>query len=214
MAKKTKSKPKQSKAEWSSEDEISLLAWLDHTLKNDEIDFQKTAVEHLNNAFTWKKIDGKLWRLWHTYGPSVPADMTQRQWKTEKSIYDHGSGCLVGLSENDKREIASTTQLLEDEFIASQIAASSQRQLRSASKFDRSSSIRDSGSWPRSTSREEPRINASELTTPSSSPLHVKSDVKNIKTLSSEPIPPPKRQKILPKKIVGIQPSTRFASRS
>lgn len=205
MAKKIKSKPKHPHGKWSSKDETSLLAWLDHTLQHAEVDFQKTAVKHLGNVFNPKQIDGKLWRLWHLCGPDVPAGISLRQWKNDKSIYVHGSACLVGLSENDRRDIATTTQLLEDEFMASQLAAASQRHLRSASKLDRSSSIPDFGSWPRSISGEEPRIDASKLTIPSPSPLPVRRNTKNIRAPPSDLTPTPKRQKILPRKTVCIQ---------
>ncbi|TVY38208.1 Bifunctional purine biosynthetic protein [Lachnellula subtilissima] len=200
MAKRIKSKPKHPQGKWSSKNEISLLAWLDHTLQHDEVDFQKTAVKHLGNVFNSRQIDGKLWRLWHLCGPDVPAGISPRRWRKDKSIYDHGSACLVGLSENDKRDIAATTQLLEDEFMANRIAAASQHHLRSASKLDRSSSIPDFGSWPRSISSEEPRINASKFTISSPSRLPVKQNTKNTRALSSQPTPPSKRQKILPRK--------------
>ena len=205
MAKKIKSKPKHPHGKWSSKDETSLLAWLDHTLQHDEVNFQKTAVKHLGNVFNSRQIDGKLWRLWHLCGPDAPAGILPRQWRKDKSIYDHGSACLVGLSENDKRDIAATTQLLEDEFMANKIAAASQHHLRSASKLDRSSSIPDSGSWPRSISSEEPRKDASKLKIPSPSPVPVKRNSNNTRALSSQSTPPPKRQKILPRKNVRIQ---------
>ena len=211
MAKKIKSKPKRPPVEWSSAQETSLLAWLEYTLKHDELDFKKTAVKHLNDIFDLEQIDRKLWRLWNEYGPDLPVGTSHRQWKKEQNIYDHGSACLVGLSEDDKREIASTTQLLEDEFIANQMAVSSQRQLRSASKSDRSSLIRDYGSRPQSTSREEPQGLSSQLTTPSSSPLPLNSRAKRISPLSSKSISRPKRQKLLLNNTVSMPRNIYFA---
>jgi hypothetical protein len=216
MAKKTKSKPKHSNAEWSSEDKTSLLAWLDHTLNHDELDFKTTVVKHLNNAFASKQIDSKLWRIWDKYGPNTPVGMSNRQWRKERSIYDHGSACLVLLSEDETREIASNTQLHEDEFMASQLAVSSQRLLRSASKFERKSSTRDSSSWPPSVRLygEGSRADTSKPTATSYPDSLVKRNLEHghLHDISSE-LPQLKRQKMAPKRKVCILPNTRFAGR-
>lgn len=142
MAKKSKSKTIASPAaKWSQVEERSLLVWLDHTLKHDKLDFEKTVVKQLNNAFTLNQIDGKLRRLWDLHGSRKPVDTSRKQWRKEQSIYDRGSSCLELLSEIEKKDIASACQILDDEFLASQLAASShgQRLLRSTSKAERGS---------------------------------------------------------------------------
>jgi hypothetical protein len=66
MAKKKNRKAQKDEpaARWSDEAVISLLSWLDFSLKHKGIDFKSGITVHLKGVFTLQQIEGKLSRLW------------------------------------------------------------------------------------------------------------------------------------------------------
>jgi hypothetical protein len=112
MAKKRKLKPLDSRARWSSDDEVTaLFAWLDHTRKYHQIDFDNTVVAHMKNKFTFQQIEGKIEREWRFSGRD-----TKLKWRED--VYQHGSMCIM-FSESQRRDIKALQDDLETEFVRS-----------------------------------------------------------------------------------------------
>jgi hypothetical protein len=116
MAKK---KTPRQKVQWSHEDLVELLAWLNHTIQHDDIDFFETVVHHLQDSrqkdCTLTQIEGKLRGLWSKYGVDDPS-RKGIGWKDD--VFTNGSLCLVGLSVKEKEDTASTLRGLEDGYNA------------------------------------------------------------------------------------------------
>ena len=97
--------PAFTRAHWAQHDTIQLLAWLDHSLKQNNINFDRTIVGHLKvasgKAFTVKQAKSKLVALWRYCGSDVAKDPT--------TIYRQGSSCLPGLADEEKEAIAAAS---------------------------------------------------------------------------------------------------------
>jgi hypothetical protein len=113
MGNKKISRPK---VQWSYEDLMALLAWLDHSIQHDDIDFSEHIVEHLKESrqkeFTLTQIEGRLRHLWTCYGIG---DLSCKRIRWGDDIFAHGSLCL-GLSAQEKEGIKSTLQGLEEGY--------------------------------------------------------------------------------------------------
>ena len=94
-----------SRANWSQQDTIRLLAWLDHSLGHRNVEFDSTIVDHLrvscDKEFTMKQAKAKLYALWK-YCASDDA-------KDPAEIYREGSSCLVGLTDEEKDAVVATS---------------------------------------------------------------------------------------------------------
>jgi hypothetical protein len=101
---------------WSDAETVRLLAWLDFTLRHPRISFQETIVGHLNDKYTFTKVEGKLVRLWKRYGPPV-APRDSKAYALQQ-IYSVGSKELNdgdnGLCEAVIEEIADALERLEN----------------------------------------------------------------------------------------------------
>jgi hypothetical protein len=115
MAKK---KTPRQHVQWSHEDLVELLAWLNHTIQHDDIDFFETVLHHLKDSrqkdWTLTQVEGKLRGLWTKYGIDDPS-RKGIHWKDY--VFTKGSLCL-GLSDKEKEDIASTLKELEDGYNA------------------------------------------------------------------------------------------------
>lgn len=133
MAKKKKKIP-QRRTEWTHESIVELLAWLDHSLQHDDVDFHETAAEQLKQSclkeFTVAQIEDKLRRLWRGFGSNeVPRERVG--WR--KNIFTSGSACVVGLKPVEKKDIASRVRELEAGYDASHQFPSQRLRQRSRS---------------------------------------------------------------------------------
>jgi hypothetical protein len=117
MAKK---KIPRQRVQWTHEDLVELLAWLDHTVQHDDINFHETVVHHLKRSrlkeFTLTQIEDKLRRLWSKYGSNDPS-RKGIGWRDD--IFTSGSSCLVGLSTEEQEDTASRLRGLEAGYNAS-----------------------------------------------------------------------------------------------
>ena len=121
-----------SKRKWPREKLIALLSWLDFTLRHEEISFESTVVDYLDNSYTFMQIRRKLPRLWETYGPNQEPGGP----KPECDIEIRGSKTLDnphGLTDDEKRDIALAVEKLENGYSARQHTQPS-RLLRSSSR--------------------------------------------------------------------------------
>ena len=134
MARKKKSLPKVQRAEWSTSDTITLLAWLDHTLKHKELKFN-TVISRLNHAYTISQVNRRLSRLWEKHGPEDKPSWPPSLWKDD--IFKDGSACLASvgyeLEESILERISKASRKLEDEYQSRQVK-SVVRRLRSISR--------------------------------------------------------------------------------
>jgi hypothetical protein len=132
MAKKKKIP--QRRAEWTCECTVEVLAWLDHTLQHDDVDFAETAAQHLKQSclkeFTLTQIEDKLRRLWKGYGSN---DVSREDTGWRKNIFTSGSACVVGLDPAEKKDIASRVRELEAGYDASHQFPSQRLRRRSRS---------------------------------------------------------------------------------
>jgi hypothetical protein len=124
-------------AQWSASDEISLLSWLNFTLKHDELDFNETIVGYLKQVYRLSQVESKLRSIWELFGPvQEPGDKRKTKWRDD--LFTHGSSCLHedhGISDDVKHEIKILVQILEDEYQARQLSTPVRR-LRSSSRLD------------------------------------------------------------------------------
>lgn len=131
MAKKNK-KTSQERVKWHHEDLVELLAWLDHTIEHDDINFSNTAVDHLKESrekdFTIAQIENKLRALWDEYGTN---DLPRRGIKWRDHVFVHGSSSIVGLGTDEKEDVASRLQALEEHYEASHLFPSQRLRRRS-----------------------------------------------------------------------------------
>lgn len=126
---------------WSIEDELHLLAWLDHCIKY-ESRFDTTVTAYMRatsqRRFTQKQCKDKVNRLWSSYGSEG------------SKVWSEGSSSLPGLTEEEKEQIQQVCCGLEE--------SSFRRRLRSSSRLSEHKSI------PRSQTRlaaeQEARIRA------------------------------------------------------
>lgn len=118
---------------WTSEDTISLLSWLEHTLRHDELDFDTTVFAYLGGKYTPEQVELKLSRLWTDHGPR---DKYPATW--QKDLVRFGVSCLYGRSNGiglvEKGAIGEAVQKLEED-IAKQLQLASRR-LRRVSKSE------------------------------------------------------------------------------
>lgn len=134
MAKKRRPSPKISKALWPTSDVATLLAWLDHSLKHNDLDFESTVVFRLNQLYTFAQIKRKLSSIWHNYGPEDKPGWPPSLWKDD--IFAHGSACLDcinALEDGISDKIAESLKTFEDEYRSRQ-AQPAARRLRSTSR--------------------------------------------------------------------------------
>jgi hypothetical protein len=142
MAKKKsrKAQRNQPSADWSDDDIISLLSWLDFSLKHKEINFQTTIVDHLKGAFALGQIEGKLNRLWWTYGP----DQVPGTAKLKPDIKTRGSVAIPKyLTEATTEKIRLAIEALEKGRDAL-FSTPPNRRLRSISRLDATPPIQES----------------------------------------------------------------------
>jgi hypothetical protein len=135
MAKKRWSQTKGPRAEWSIADTITLLAWLNHSLKHEDVEFETTIVSRLNQAYTLPQINRKLSGLWNKHGPADKPRGPRSLWRDD--IFVDGSACLEGvngLEEDILEKIAESTRILEDEYRLKK-AQPAARRLRSTSSL-------------------------------------------------------------------------------
>jgi hypothetical protein len=105
---------------WSIEEKMELIAWLDHSVKHKAISFDDTVIDHLKQAcdsdYTIKQVKEKLKALWTNIGQnSYP---NQKSWE---DVFDHGSKTFIltvketeSIDQARKRiEEQATTALLE-----------------------------------------------------------------------------------------------------
>ncbi|KAI1775050.1 hypothetical protein F4818DRAFT_451978 [Hypoxylon cercidicola] len=97
MAKRTKKTGSANEArKWSTEEELHLLAWLDHCIKNEE-NFDATVVTHMKTktqrALTEKQCKDKVNRIWQCYG------------SYGSKVWLEGSSSLECLLEEEKQRI-------------------------------------------------------------------------------------------------------------
>ncbi|CZR66778.1 uncharacterized protein PAC_16679 [Phialocephala subalpina] len=139
MAKKksnrTSGQKPQKPQKWLESESITLLAWLDFTLRHPEINFRSTVTGHLGDKFTYEKVERKLRLLWDRKGPDGPRTTKAKELE---HIYAHGSGSFDCLSLDWKQRIADEIDQLESEFRTTRLVATltPSRRLRSASNFD------------------------------------------------------------------------------
>jgi hypothetical protein len=119
---------------WSSEEIITLLAWLDYSLKYPKIDFEATIVDRLNNEFSSQKIYRKLELLWQNHGPHTVPKGT----KGIDDVLSRGSSALENLQLDRKEGVAKETKRLEDSKARrlNNVKQSSNHQIRQASEFE------------------------------------------------------------------------------
>jgi hypothetical protein len=132
MAKKKSAKPRASRAKWSDPDDWAMLSWLDFTLKHKELAFSDTVVAHLKQAYSLTQIESRLIRLWNKNG----IEEARTTWR--ESLFTSGSKC-IGLTPEDKKEVAKLVQALEEEYVARQLSTPVRR-LRSSSRVETSTS--------------------------------------------------------------------------
>jgi hypothetical protein len=127
-------------ADWSYDNIISLLSWLDFSLKHKEINFQATIVDHLKGAFALKQIEGKLKRLWSNHGP----DQVPGTAKLKPDIKTRGSAAIPKyLTEATTENIRLAIEALEKGYVAS-FSTPPNRRLRSISRLDATPPIQES----------------------------------------------------------------------
>jgi hypothetical protein len=141
MAKKKNTKASRVKPvnHWSWENTVSLLSWLDFSLKHKDIDFE-AVVDHLAGAFTIEQVDRKLKTLWNRWGPDEPD--SSKDWHDIKicgSPLLHNRGFLNGDQKND---IALAVEELEKTYLPE--LSTPNRRLRSSSRLETGSSNQDS----------------------------------------------------------------------
>lgn len=123
---------------WREAEEVTLLAWLDYTLRHPQVNFQHTLLGRLDDRYTLEKVERKLSWFWREFGPKdVPAGT-----KGIDFVYAHGSKSIEGLSELEKDQIADALDHFERYFATAQETATPQvNRLRSASRFDSNAPI-------------------------------------------------------------------------
>lgn len=132
MAKKKSAKPRAPRAKWSNHDDWAMLSWLDHTIKHKELSFSDTVVAHLKQAYSLIQIENRLIRLWNKNGVGE----ARTTWR--ESLFTSGSKC-IGLTLEERGEVAKLVQALEEEYVARQLSTPVRR-LRSSSRADTSTS--------------------------------------------------------------------------
>jgi len=187
-------------ANWSDEIQVSLLSWLDFSLKHKEIDFESTIVDHLKGAFTLQQIEGKLRRLWYDYGPvQVPGTP-----KLRPDIKTRGSLSLPHYMTADKKnDIRLAIETLEIGYDA--LFPTPNRRLRSISRLDTPSSNQYSRSSTTTVQKTETlqkrkRRFESESVTPSG----VKNEIRQVDIGSPNTMKGRKRQKTYSKRDVRL----------
>lgn len=128
------------KNQWPWQSTLTLLSWLDFSLKHMDIDhFEKTIVDRLDGAFTIEQIDGKLQRLWNYGGPE---QLSRKEWR---DIKKRGSVSLHNrdfLSEKQINDIALAVEELEKTYLPD--LSTPNRRLRSTSRPETVSSNQSS----------------------------------------------------------------------
>jgi hypothetical protein len=98
---------------WSFEETIELIAWLDHTAKHKAINFDDTVVSHLKQACdtecTIQQVRKKLEALWKNIGQEKYPH--QKGWK---DVFDHGSK-IFKLTDEELDSIALAQKKIEEQ---------------------------------------------------------------------------------------------------
>jgi len=98
---------------WSFEETIELIAWLDHTVKHKTINFDDTVVCHLKQAcdtiYTINQVRKKLKALWKNIGQDKYPH--QKSWK---DVFDHGSK-IFKLTDEELDSIALAQKKIEEQ---------------------------------------------------------------------------------------------------
>jgi hypothetical protein len=176
MAKKKSAKPRASRAKWSDPDDWAMLSWLDFTLKHKELDFSDTVVAHLKQAYSLTQIENRLIRLWNNNG----VEEARTTWR--ESLFTFGSKC-IGLTPEDKKEIAKLVQALEEEYVARQLSTPVRR-LRSSSRVD--STSRDSLPFRNSSRSLGTTQKISRTQSLSTTPSRIKREIDCVEVVSGE----------------------------
>ena len=128
------------KNQWPWQSTLTLLSWLDFSLKYMDIDhFEKTIVDRLGGEYTIGQIDGKLQRLWNRGGPN---ELSRKEWR---DIKERGSISLHNhdfLTEEQINDIALAVEELEKNYLPD--LSTPNRRLRSTSRLETVSSNQSS----------------------------------------------------------------------
>ncbi|RFU25975.1 hypothetical protein B7463_g10359, partial [Scytalidium lignicola] len=111
---KRKRNPTPTQQVWEVEDVVELIAWLNHTVQHDELEFDMTVLEYLQKSrdkyFTLRQVNSKLSRLWDSYGSN---ELPDKKW-TE--LFNQGSSILTRLNEEVIKDIEEASSRLEEKF--------------------------------------------------------------------------------------------------
>ncbi|KAH8816830.1 hypothetical protein F5884DRAFT_873614 [Xylogone sp. PMI_703] len=117
---------------WEIEDAVELIAWLNHTIQHDELNFDITILEHLrksrNREFTLKQVRSKLSGLWNRYGSN---ELPDKKWN---ELFNQGSSILTGLNREVVQSIEERLSRLEANFCALEHRTRRTRRLESSIK--------------------------------------------------------------------------------
>jgi hypothetical protein len=138
--KNTKNSRVKPKNQWPWQCTLTLLSWLDFSMKYMGIDyFEKTVVDRLGGEFTIEQIDGKLQRLWNQGGPN---ELSRKEWR---DIKERGSVSLHNrdfLTVDEINDIALAVEELEKNCLPD--LSTPNRRLRSSSRLETVSSNQSS----------------------------------------------------------------------
>ncbi|KAE9363646.1 hypothetical protein N431DRAFT_448229 [Stipitochalara longipes BDJ] len=139
---KVKSSPNKAIKTWSREEQLTLLAWLDFSLKYKDVNFDETIVDHLGGAFTQDQIERKLQAIWKWGGQHQPGLQKRGAWRVIKSRGSSSLHSPHGLDEDGKNEIALAVAKLEKTYLPE--TTTPNHRLRSNSRVETGSSNQDS----------------------------------------------------------------------
>jgi hypothetical protein len=142
MAKKKNTKASRVKPvnQWSWENTVSLLSWLDFSIKHKDIIQFDDVVDHLAGAFTIEQVDRRLKTLWNRWGPDrpdSPKDWHDVKIRGSQSLHNRGF-----LDEDQKNGIALAVEELKKTYLPE--LSTPNRRLRSSSRVETGSLNQDS----------------------------------------------------------------------
>jgi len=103
-------------AKWAEEETVTLIAWLDFTIKNPKLDFRSSIQARLGNLRSLNAIESKLGALWKAHGPYPLC----RGLTGKKDLYERGSIALDnpghGINQAFKDRLAMAKEKFAIEF--------------------------------------------------------------------------------------------------
>jgi hypothetical protein len=199
MARRKRPTSQRPKAEWSDAAVVALLAWFDHTLQHEDLDFRSTVADHLGHTYTITQIDWKLSKLWHDHAAPYVPGLPHTTWKADFNT--QGSSCLKaenGFEKALQEQIENSVKRLEADYAAKQLSPQIRR-FRSSSRLNELSSNREIAvNASRAARTQTPQKLRPRDQTKSLTPSNIKQEIQSplARQLSAK-----KRKRRLPKKV-------------